>query len=370
MLRLVFSLLLLAHGLIHLLGFVKEWRMAAVGQFTGKTLVPISGSSAKIAGLLWLLAALIFVAAAAAYFLKKENWWMFAATGLLLSQALIVVYWPDARFGTIANVIVLITALPAFGAWRFEQKCRRELAEFTAKAAPGQQTLTPERLAGLPPIVQQWLRHSGAAGKPIARTVRLRQTGEMRTQPDGKWIPFEAQQWFTTDPPGFYWKAVVDGGPLMRMTGRDRYADGHGEMFIQLYSLFNVADASGPETDQGSLLRYLGEAAWFSGVATLDYIRWEAADSLSARATMTWGGVEATGTFHFDANGDMTGYEADRYMSGPGGGATLERWAIRMTGYREFHGVRIPCLGEVTWKLKTGDYTWLKYEIVEIAYDP
>lgn len=370
MLRIVFFILLLAHGLIHLLGFIKEFKLAAVGQFTGKTLFPLPGGLAKTAGILWLLAALLFVAAAGAFFLKKDGWWMFAATGLALSQMLIAAYWPDAKFGTIANLIVLVVALPAFGAWKFEQKSRREIQEFTAKASTGHQTLDSGRLAALPPVVQKWLHRSGAAGKPIPQIIRLRQTGQMRTKPGGQWIPFEARQLFTTDPPGFYWQASINGGPGMTMTGRDRYADGRGELYIQLYSLFTVADTRGPETDQGALLRYLAEIIWFPPAATRPYIQWEQLDSLTAKATMIQGGITASGIYRFDANGDVAGFEADRYMTGLGGGAaTLERWQLRTTAFREFQGLRIPSQGEATWKLKTGDFTWLTCEITALEYD-
>ena len=69
---------------------------------------------------------------------------------------------------------------------------------------------------------------------------------------------------------------------VLPIAGRDRYADGHGHMLIKLASLLTVADGAGPEIDQGTLLRYLGEIVWFPSAALRDYISWEAIDERSA----------------------------------------------------------------------------------------
>lgn len=107
----------------------------------------------------------------------------------------------------------------------------------------------------------------------------------------------EAEQYFTTDQPGFVWTAVVKMAPL-HFTGRDKYAEGHGSMLIRLFSIFPVAAASGKEMDQGALLRYLAEMQWFPSAALNRYIQWEEIDSFSAKATMSDQGVTASGVLH------------------------------------------------------------------------
>ena len=42
MIRIIFPFAMFLHGLIHLLGFVKEWELAQVKQLTGETLHTIS----------------------------------------------------------------------------------------------------------------------------------------------------------------------------------------------------------------------------------------------------------------------------------------------------------------------------------------
>ena len=108
MLRYLFSFLLLVHGLIHLLGFVHQWHLARISQMTGKTLIPVSESASKLLGLCWLLACLGFGLALVGYW-PRRDWWMAAALGsVILSQMLIILYWPDAKAGTVANVVIIV----------------------------------------------------------------------------------------------------------------------------------------------------------------------------------------------------------------------------------------------------------------------
>ncbi|MCC6413160.1 MAG: hypothetical protein IT270_15970 [Saprospiraceae bacterium] len=227
-------------------------------------------------------------------------------------------------------------------------------------------TVTQKDLATLPPVVQRWLERSGAVGKPIPQFVHLSQSGEMKTKPDGKWISFTAEQDFKVNNPGFLWTTEIEAAPGMTLGGRDLYLNGRGHMLIKAFYLMPVADAKGPETDQGTLLRYLAETSWFPGAALSSYIRWDSIDDQSARATMTYGGVTASGIFYFNTDGDFAAFDAKRYYTRKEG-ATLEDWHIEARGWKTFgNGVRIAHQNEVTWKLSEGDFTWLKLEITAL----
>ena len=116
-------------------------------------------------------------------------------------------------------------------------------------------------------------------------------------------------------------------------------------------------------------MRYLGEIVWHPSSALSDYISWEEINSTAAKATMSYGGVTASGTFKFDENGDFVSFEADRYYYRKEG-STLERWVITAKkNYKEFEGIRVPVTLSVTWKFETGDFTWYKLEIREINYN-
>ncbi len=125
------------------------------------------------------------------------------------------------------------------------------------------QKISVEDLAGLPEPVQRYMAFSGVVGTPWIRTVRIKQAGRFRQSPDRPWMPVTAVQTFTTDPPGFVWKASFKMFGLPLMSARDSYQAGHGRMFGKLAGLINIFDARGHELDLGALVRYLGEIMWF-----------------------------------------------------------------------------------------------------------
>ncbi|MBC3787990.1 DUF6544 family protein [Spirosoma utsteinense] len=370
MIRTLFACLLLVHGLIHLLGFISQWQLAKVSQMTGKSIVAIPESMAKLMGTLWLLACLGFLLATAGYWLRRDGWLAIALGSVILSQALIILFWPDARAGTIANLIITAVLLLTYTHNRFDWQTDQETRHLLGQSRSDKTaTITSDSLMDLPAPVQQWLTRSGVVGKERIHTVRLRQHGRMRTTPGGRWMTAEAEQYFTVDQPGFIWKASIRLAPLVQLTGRDRYENGHGSMNIRLLSLIEVANARGPETDQGTLLRFLSEIIWFPSAALSPYIHWDALDSQSARATMHYGEVTASGIFRFTKQGDVSGFEAQRYME-KNGQYTLETWTTTGSTYRTLaSGIRIPTEGAATWKLKTGDFTWYKLTIGSIDYN-
>ncbi len=363
MIRILFLLVLLAHGLIHFMGYVKSVKPESLAELT----LPVS----KSVGMYWLLAGLLFTAVASLFLLRKDAWWMLAAPALVLSQVLIFMAWGDARFGTVANVIVLLGVVLAFASWRFDAMVKNELNALLPPKLPEKQIVTEEMITPLPPVVQRWLRRTGAVGHEMIHTVHLKQTGAMRTGPaSDKWIPFTAEQYFTTNPPGFVWVADVRMSSLLRMSGRDKFMDGHGHMLIKILSLIPLADSKGPTMDQGTMLRYLGEIAWFPTAALSDYLQWEEVDAHTARATMNHEGVTASMDYHFNETGDLLSLEAMRYYDRKEG-ATLERWGIEAEPgtVKEFDGIHFATKYKVTWKLKEGEYNWMRLGIMEVGYN-
>jgi hypothetical protein len=264
--------------------------------------------------------------------------------------------------------IGVAVALVAAATRRFHRRIdaeARALLEQSRGPADAARTVEPKDLERLPAPVRRWLEVAGVVGQPRARTVRLRQRGDIRTGPDKPWMPVAAEQYFSVDPPGFVW--AVDGRMMhvVPITGRDRYVDGHGQMLIKLASLISVADAAGPEIDQGAMLRFLGEIIWFPSAALSPYITWDAIDDRNARATMRYAGLTVTAVFTFDDRGRFAGLTADRYMTS-GGKAQLERWTIPITEWRTVRGVGMPVRGGAVWKLSAGDFDYYRWEILDV----
>jgi hypothetical protein len=266
-------------------------------------------------------------------------------------------------------IIAALLVISAVAEGSFNKKVMQEVSTlFQGSPEPAQEVITKEDLAGLPGCVQKWLEYSQIIGKEQINTVRLQQRGEMRLQADAGWMPFQAVQYFRVDKPGFIWQAKIKPAPLVSIVGRDIYFDGQGQMLIKPLALFTAADAKGQEMDQGALMRYFAEMQWFPSAALSNYITWEEVDQNSAQATITYQGVTASAVFTFDEQGRLVDFSGERYMEA-GGKYTLETWGGSSLSYGEFQGIKMASKGQVTWKLKTGDFTWLKWEIIDIEYN-
>lgn len=368
MARYFFAVIVLIHGLIHLMGFINQWNLKKITQFTGNTLFPVSENLSKFFGILWLLAALFFIISAAGFLANKDWWTVVGLIAIIISQFLIVVYWKDARAGTIVNIIILTVTIISIAASAFDKKINQEIVQLYSNVKEDNSVITKERFNELPPVVKKWIEHSGIIGKKNINEIRLKQKAQMKSKPDGKWMDVKAVQYFRTDEPAFIYKMDVRVAPLISMTGRDKYEYGTGNMLIKILDLYTVIDARSKEIDQGSIIRFLSETFWFPSFALSKYVKWEQVDDSTAKATMSYKDETESILITFTPEGDVKKIEAQRYGEFDGK-YSKELWSVVNTSYREFEGIRISNNSEVTWKLKSGDFTWLKIEITDLEYN-
>ncbi|MFO8068416.1 MAG: DUF6544 family protein [Alkalibacterium sp.] len=250
----------------------------------------------------------------------------------------------------------------------FKRNVRAEVEQLFDKVDNKSEVVSEEDLTALPASVQRWLQYSGIVGREKIVSGRLKQEAEMRMEADGQWMTVEAEQYFTSEEPGFIWSATINAAPFVHIAGRDKYLNGKGSMLIKPMSLFTIADSKGEEIDQGTLLRYLAETVWFPSAVLNDYIRWKEIDEDNAKATMTYGGISTSGVFTFNQMGEVTNFEAERYGEFDGE-FSLETWSISVSDYKTFEGIKVPTKGKITWKLDDGDFNWFNFEVREIEYN-
>jgi hypothetical protein len=252
------------------------------------------------------------------------------------------------------------------GRTAFRRRMDAEIGQLLADARPPTgANVTRAELKRLPEPVRRWLHYSQVVGRPRPATVRLRQEGDFRLQ-SRTWLPFRAEQYFTTDPPGFLWTASFRMAPLVSIVGRDRYRAGEASMEMRVLSLIPVVNKTGGGLNQGDLLRYLGELQWFPAGALAGHIAWEALDADAALATMRYAGVTASMAFRFGADGRLLELRADRYNDALG---RIEPWVNRNDVDREFEGIRIPAAGEARWEYESGPYPYIRWRIVDAQQD-
>lgn len=367
MLRIAFSVLLLVHGLIHVMGFVKGLGLAEVEALH----LPIS----RTQGLLWLLAALLFVAGAALSFAGSRLWWMAAAPALVLSQVLIVGAWSDAKFGTIANAIIalplalaLVDLRPGSLSSIHRRAVAAELARVAAAAPPA--TVTDADLSALPPVVQRWLRRVGVVGKPRVRDLRATFRGAIRSGADAPWLSFTSEQYNFHDRPArlFMMEASLLGVPFQSL---HLAQDGHATMQVRVLSLFDQVDARGPEMDRSETVTLLNDLCVLAPAALLDVdLTWGPASERSAQVTFRHAGQTVSASLSFDEAGDLVDFVSDD-RSQTTDGASYRRlpWSTPLREHREFAGVRLPARGEAVWRTPEGDLIYGRFDLQEIAYN-
>ena len=272
----------------------------------------------------------------------------------------------------ILSVLVLILLLgiivSRIANYQFNQNIHREVEAFYSVVKNNHEVIQQTDLEGLPRPVQNWLQYSQVVGKERIVAARTKQDVTMRLKENQPWMKAQAEQYFRTDTPGFIWTVDIKMAPLLHIVGKDQYIEGRGNMLIKLLSLITVVNGSGKEIDQGTLLRYLAETMWFPTAALSDTIQWEGIDSNSAKATMSYKGVTASGVFTFSEKGEILNFIAQRYGDFDGQ-YRLETWSAAIKEYKEFNGFKIPSNGDLIWKLKTGDFHWYHFDVKEIEYN-
>lgn len=359
--KIIFIILTVIHALIHVMGFLKAFHLAEINE--------LSSYISKPKGIIWLVAALLLGAAAFLLALSNDYWWLPALSGVIISQVLIFIYWNDACFGTILNVIVCIASIISAAQWNFNRNTAVEVKEIFSHSIYSNNIINEKSLASLPAPVKKWLKNSRILGKKEISRVYIKQYALMKLKPDDEqWKESHAEQYFSVNPPAFLWRVSLKMMPLISVTGRDIFYKGQGSMIIKILSLFNVVNEKGYKIDTGTMQRFLGEIVWFPSAALSPYIQWKQVDNTTAEATMKYKDIKVKGTFYFNDNGEFIKYKARRYMGNEK--KSIQRdWIIEVMKHDVVNGIKVPVEMTATWKLDSGNWNWLKLKITDIKYN-
>ena len=360
MLRYLFVFIVFVHGLIHLLGFLKAFQLSEVSQLTQDISRP--------AGILWLVAMILFLATGGLFFSGSERVWpLLAFVSVALSQVLIFMAWQDAKFGTIANVIVLLVAIVGYSTWSFENGYRQDVKEGLERTAALKSDLITEKdLQPLPGPVQQYLRYVGMVGKPKVKNVRIVFEGEMRDK--GKdWFQFTAEQHNFFDEPErfFFMKASVKGLPA---SGYHAYKADNASMQVKVLSLFPVVRLQGKEMFEGETVTLFNDMCLMAPATLIDSrIQWEAIDGASAKATFTNRGVRISAILYFNEKGQLVDFVSDDRLTVSD--MKKYRFSTPARDYKDFNGYRIMSYGEAIWHYPDGKFVYGKFNLKSVEYN-
>ncbi|WP_149303277.1 DUF6920 family protein [Pareuzebyella sediminis] len=361
--RIVLILVIAIHGIIHLFGFLKAFGLS---DFSG-----ISRPISKPFGLLWLSVFLLLAFTAILLSKQSSYWRIVGISGVIVSQILVTIYWSDAKFGTLLNIIILVSILLAYSTFRFQSTVRAEtIGVFMNSRSSGKKILTSPMISNLPPIVQKWLNYTNVIGKEMVHHVYLEQDLQMLMRPGQKeWSKAKAKQYFTVEPPAFIWSVDLKMNPWLKVVGRDKFENGQGEMTIKMLSFLSMACVKdNVNVNQATLQRYLAETVWFPSAVLSPYIKWKPINDTTAEATMSYNGTQGSGEFHFDKTGYFKKFVAMRYKEA--NDTIPKEWTVTAIKTEERSGIKIPVGLQADWKLADSTWTWLKLKISNIEYNP
>jgi hypothetical protein len=366
MLRLAFGALVSAHALLHALGFVKAFALAPLEQLK----LPISHAM----GVLWLAAAALLLAAVATFFAAPRWFWLVGAVGLAASQIAVIGSWSDARFGTIANGILLAAVIYGAFAWgpfglraEYERLVRDGLASTATRAPP--HTISEADLAALPPQVQRYLRFAGVIGSPRVDGFRARMTGRIRSAATAPWMPLVAEQHSFFDPPRrYFWMEATRGG--LPLDGLHIYDAGNASMRIRLLSLMSVVDLGGTELMRTETVTIFNDMCIFVPGRLLDpSIHWRELDASRVEATFTNGPHTIRAVLVFDDSGALMDFWSDDRPALAEDGKTMlpQRWSTPIRDYRAMGPYRLAARGEARYSAPSGEYAYIEFDGIEVS---
>jgi hypothetical protein len=189
--------------------------------------------------------------------------------------------------------------------------------------------------------------------------------------PGQRWREIRGEQFFNTNPPGFVWCGRARVAPGLWIEARDESVRGVGSILVKAGASWTVADASGPEVDQGALLRLLGEMTWFpTAFADSRYVSWTAVDDHSAEATLRVAGREVRAVFHFGSDGLPTRFTAMRYRNPGNGRSQLTPFIGTYSDFKVHAGLLVPFRMEAAWKLDDGLFPYARFVVEQLEFRP
>ena len=359
MLKYLFAFIILLHGLIHLMGFAKAFNYGNIAQLTKMISRP--------QGLVWLLTTFLFIAVTVFFLLRHENWWIIGLTAAVVSQVLILTVWKDAKFGSIANLIIIIVAILYGGSVLFESTFKKDVKECLRRTnVLSASLLTNEDISPLPEPVKRYLVYTGALNKPKVKNMRIVFEGQMREK--GKdYFPFVSEQYNFFDEPTrlFFMKAKMKG---IIVPGYHRYTNATANMDIRLFGLFPVVKESGSVMNKTETVTLFNDMCLLAPATLIDQrIKWETIDSTTVKAIFTNQGITITAILFFNNEGKLINFVSN------------DRTAISdmkehpfftpVSAYKNINGINVMSKGEAVYEYEDGKFTYGIFNLKSIEYN-
>lgn len=363
MLKYIFVFVTLIHGLIHFMGFSKAFGYGNITQLTKEI--------SKPTGLVWFVTGLLFIICIGLHLLKKDSWAYIALFAIVLSQILIITHWQDAKFGTIANVIILLITIIGFFQIKFKNEYKNEVKIGLAESRKiPKSMLTEAEIAYLPNPVQKYIRYVGCIGKPTVSNFRADFTGKIRDHKKPVWMKLTSEQYNFIKTPTrlFYLDATMKGLPV---AGFHCFKNGVAYMDIRLLSMFKVEYQSGAVMDTSETVTFFNDMCVMASAALIDKrIEWLVVQNNKVKASFTNNDITISAWLYFNEKGELVNFTSeDRSALGENGKTIKLKWSTPLRDYININGYRLASYAETIYSYPEGDFTYATFTLKDIEYN-
>ncbi|MBK7427937.1 MAG: hypothetical protein IPI60_13380 [Saprospiraceae bacterium] len=233
--RIFFLIIVILHALIHLAGFVKGFGLREIKELT----LPIS----KPMGVFWLTACMLLIIYGISYFTNSRYAWLMGMIAVLISQILIIMFWKDAKFGTIPNLVILLVSIVSLGSHLLKNVYSDHVKnDFIENNTLSTDIVSENDITHLPEIVQKYLYYTQSVGREKIKNFRAEFVGGMRSGPNDKYMKVQSVQYNFYKKPSryFYMKASKMGLPA---SGMHIYHNQTATFEVKMLNWLKIVDA-------------------------------------------------------------------------------------------------------------------------------
>ncbi len=360
--RALFTVLIISHGLIHLMGFVKAFQIAEMNQ--------LQATISKPMGTLWIIAAILFIVAIVLFYVS-DYWFIPAVTASFISTALIFTTWSDARFGMIPNVVILIVCIFSIASCSYKTVYQKDITS-AARINSGIQSsvLSEKHIESLPDPVQKYIRLTGCIGKPKVQNFKVEFEGKIRKNEQSEWMAFKCEQHnFMTIPTRlFFMDAHMKGFPV---AGYHHFKNGKAVMDIRLLSLIKVQYAEGNEMDISETVTFFNDMCCMAPATLIDErIKWTENEKDTVKCSFTNNGITIHASLFFNEKGELINFKSnDRFAYKDNGTMTRIPWQTPLKAYKLVNGYYLPAQAEMIYNYPEGDLCYGMFSLKDISYN-
>ena len=360
--RIVFLIIVLLHGLIHLLGFVKGFGFKEVKELT----LPIS----KPMGLFWLSATAIFMLYGILHFTNTKYTWLVGLGAVVISQILVVMFWKDAKFGTIPNLVILVVSFVSLGSYLLKSEFTNQVInDFSANNSLSSEVLTENDIAHLPVVVQKYLHYTKSVGQAKVKNFRAEFAGGMRGKPEDEYMKFQSVQYNFYEKPSryFFMEASKMGLPA---TGLHLYQNETATFEVKMLNWLKVVDAKGDKLNQTETVTLFNDMCFIAPATLIDRrITWENIDDATVKGIFRNGNISISAALYFNEKGELINFiSSDRYET-DGNQYNNYPWATPVEEYKMINGYLLPSRAKLIFQKPEGDFTYGEMEYKSVMYN-